>query len=520
MCLPWKAGGVDLKPMRLVNEALMLQLAWKLISEDSQWAVLLRSRYFSKGQPIQHYFKSSVWCGIKPQIATVMANSVWVVGTGEKIHFWTDNWLGDPLVDILQIEPSVHINFTGLLCDVISNAAWNLPDEVSSIPDVASRLAGITLPSSALPDLFSWSHASDGKLSAKLAFSFLRPQAPPLPWASSIWNTCIPPAHSFIFWRLVHGKMPTDDNLASRGCAMVSMCSFCLRSIETSDHLFFYCDFAVSVWTWLGLLLNVVIDHTSALAVFNSIPRPCSSQLHDIFLAAIVHSVHAIWWARNNIRFSSTTPTLHSVQVRVHALIGLSGGLSSGKCIAADAPILDLFRVPHHQRNVKELMMVCWKPPSAPWVKVNTDGSVLVSSGACGGLFRNHLGTFLGAFTCNLGPCSVFDAEVFGYILSMEFAAQQGWTNIWLESDSSSARLAFKNVSLVPIRLRNRWHNACALNIQVICSHIYREGNRCADRLANLGHSVVGEVWLPSLPSEFQQDFFEDRCGLPRLRYP
>jgi len=258
----------------------------------------------SKGQPIQHYFKSSIWCGIKQQIATVIPNSIWVVGTGEKIHFWTDNWPGEPLVDILQIDPMVHINFNGLLCDVITNAAWNIPVEVYSSPDVASRLAYITLPSSALSDLFSWSHTPDGKLSAKLAFSFLRPQAPTLPWASTIWTTCIPPSHSFIFWCLVHGKIPTDDNLSSRGCAIVLMCSFCLKNVETSDHLFFNCDFAVSVWNWLGLLLNFVIDHASALALFNSISRPCSSQMYDIFSASIVHSVHAIWWARNNIRFS------------------------------------------------------------------------------------------------------------------------------------------------------------------------------------------------------------------------
>jgi len=98
-------------------------------------------------------------------------------------------------------------------------------------------------------------------------------------------------------------------------------------------------------------------------------------------------------------------------------------------------------------------------------VKVNTDGSVVANHGACGGLFRDHLGTFLGAFTCNLGGCSVFEAEVSGYILALEYAAQHGWTNVWLESDSSSALHVFKNISLVPILLRNRWHNARNLHI-------------------------------------------------------
>jgi len=162
---------------------------------------------------------------------------------------------------------------------------------------------------------------------------------------------------------------------------------------------------------------------------------------------------------------------------------------------------------------------VCWKAPTAPWVKVNTNGSVINNLGACGGLYRDHLGTFLGAFACNLGSCSVFDVEVFAFILALEFVALHGWDHLWLESDSSSSLLILKNSSLVPILLRNRWCNARSLNIQVLSSHIFWEGNMCADKLANFGHSVVGEVWLPSLLAKVHHEFFADRCGFPRIRF-
>jgi len=101
----------------------------------------------------------------------------------------------------------------------------------------------------------------------------------------------------------------------------------------------------------------------------------------------------------------------------------MSGSLSTGKCIASYAPLLDLFLVPHHHRRIREVVTVCWKAPTAPSVKVNTDGSVIGDHGACGGLFRDHLVTFLGAFTCNLGSCSVFTAEVHGFIQALEYAA-------------------------------------------------------------------------------------------------
>jgi hypothetical protein len=91
-----------------------------------------------------------------------------------------------------------------------------------------------------------------------------------------------------------------------------------------------------------------------------------------------------------------------------------------------------------------------------------------------------------------------------GIIFAIEFAARKGWRNIWLESDSTSALLIFSNSLLVPIMLRNRWHNAHNLGIQVFSSHIYREGNCCADKLANLGHSLVGAVWLDTLQDELK----------------
>jgi len=79
--------------------------------------------------------------------------------------------------------------------------------------------------------------------------------------------------------------------------------------------------------------------------------------------------------------------------------------------------------------------------------------------------------------------------------------------------------MVLAHASLVPIFLRSQWHNARSLGIQVRSSHIFREGNACADRLASIGHSVDNVVWLSILPYEFQPDFYSDRCGLPRLRF-
>jgi len=240
----------------------------------------------------------------------------------------------------------------------------------------------------------------------------------------------------------------------------------------------------------------------------------------DIFQPIVIHTVHTIWLSRNNTQFSSKAATFHSAKVRIHSWVALSGNALVRKCLPSDSHFLDSFAVAAHCHTVKEIIPVLWKAPSSPWLKVNTDGSVIAGHAACGDLFRDSRGSFLGAFCCNIGEASIFHSEVLAIILAMEHASSHGWRNIWLKSDSFSALLIFSNPSLVPVMLRNRWHNACTLGTQIISSHIFREGNCCANRLANMGHTMEGSVWLDMLPMELHLDFFRDRVGLPNYRFP
>jgi len=317
-------------------------------------------------------------------------------------------------------------------------------------------MEAIVLPTVMLPDVLVWVHAPDGILTSKLALSFLRTSTTLLPWGDQIWGPAFPPSHSCIYWIFHHGKMPTDENLRKRGCIVVSVCSLCMTAVETSDHIFLGCQFAMQLWHWIGSKLNCVIDRSSVDTLLSCRPARCSSQVSDIYIVAILHTLHTIWWARNSLRFTIVTPTLHSAKIRIHSHIAMSGNVLKGKCLPSEFSFLDSFAVSPHCRRVKKIILVLWKTPTAPWLKVNTDGSVINGLAACGGLFRDSLGTFRGAFYCNVGAQSVFYAEVHDIISAIEFAAQNGWTNIWLESDSTSALSIFSNSALVPILLRNR----------------------------------------------------------------
>jgi len=184
-------------------------------------------------------------------------------------------------------------------------------------------------------------------------------------------------------------------------------------------------------------IVYVVVVYTTLL---NCIPTHCSSQVSDIYLAAVLHTVHIIWLARNAFRFQSQLQSIHSANVRIHSLIAMSDNVSTGKCLPSDSAFLEDFSISSHHHKYKEI--------TSPWLKVNTNGSVVGGLAAYGGLFRDSLGTFLGAFSCNIGIASVFHAETLAFILAIDHAAQHGWRNLWLESDSTSALMIFFELCL------------------------------------------------------------------------
>jgi hypothetical protein len=60
-----------------------------------------------------------------------------------------------------------------------------------------------------------------------------------------------------LVWRLMHHKIPTDENLMNRGCHLPSMCSICYSCSESSSHIFFHCHFATAMWNWFFSIINI-----------------------------------------------------------------------------------------------------------------------------------------------------------------------------------------------------------------------------------------------------------------------
>jgi hypothetical protein len=113
----------------------------------------------------------------------------------------------------------------------------------------------------------------------------------------------------------------------------------------------------------------------------------------------------------------------------------------------------------------------------------------------------------------NLGTVSAFHAELLGAMRAIEIAYQRNWLNFRLESDSMLVVNAFSNSTIVPWQLSNRWSNCMKLinDMNFVISHIFREGNQCADSLANFDLIIQGLFSWESAPS-FISSFLVQKC--------
>jgi ribonuclease HI len=272
----------------------------------------------------------------------------------------------------------------------------------------------------------------------------------------------------------------------------------------------------------MASVLNTTLHFQSIENIWQLCDGSWSPQCKISIKAAIVYLLNAIWLARNNARFNSKVTHWKTAIAWILSNTSITGNKTS--CISSssmrDFMILKRLNVNLHPPKPTIVKEVLWQPPLDHWVKCNTDGASTSSTSSCGGIFRNHNADLLYCFAENIGRKSAFKAELCGAMRAIELANYTNWKNLWLESDSSLVVLAFKSIDLVPWELSNRWKNCLKITsgMNFVVSHVYREGNQCADGLANLGLSIDRFTIWNELPQEISSFFVDNRLGKPSFR--
>jgi len=107
-CRPVIQGGLGIRSLKSLNEAVNLKLCWDLRNSSQPWAKLLKCRCIRNRKPISYHIYSSIWSSIKNGFDNTNDQIGWLTGNGENVSFWNDN-----------------------LCGVTMSTTFNLPNFIS-----------------------------------------------------------------------------------------------------------------------------------------------------------------------------------------------------------------------------------------------------------------------------------------------------------------------------------------------------------------------------------------------------
>jgi hypothetical protein len=158
--------------------------------------------------------------------------------------------------------------------------------------------------------VFPWGNST--YTSAKF-YNFIFAQAPTDHALPSIWKSkCLPKLRVFA-WLLMKDRLNTKDLIIRKSWKLDDgpSCVLCTNQmLETRDHLFFECPFAVACWEFTGIRWDSseLISPRFALAR-DSFIGPC-------FMEIAICDAWNIWKERNDLIFKQQNPSLRRWKVR------------------------------------------------------------------------------------------------------------------------------------------------------------------------------------------------------------
>ena len=168
---------------------------------------------------------------------------------------------------------------------------------------------------------------------------------------------------------------------------------------------------------------------------------------------------------------------------------------------------LEYFFVVGYDGNSKarESIPVKWVPPTLGWVKLNTDGSSLGNPDQAGGggVIRDHAGHWIRGFTRRVGVTTSLAAELWALRDGLSLIVDMGFLYVSIEMDALMVA-SFLALNSIPHPSLRTLVDDCRFLLQRIphkeLKHVFREANKCADRLAKLGGSQENDLVVLDTP--------------------
>lgn len=243
--------------MSLLNWAALAKLVWRFLhEEDKLWVQVLLVKYGKERIGFNAICPASgssfIWKGIVSACPLVVSGVFWSVENGSRVKFWTDSWLGEaPLISVACSTISLQEqNYT--VDFYWHEGGWDFVTLANKLPhDVLLMLHAMVLRDDGdAMDKIVWRDSLLGQMTVKGAYRRLRSSLhdqKDVIWPL-VWKVRVPQSYRVFLWRIVHGRIMTNEYRARLGMTDCGVCSLCVEGSESILHVLRDCPYAKRVW--------------------------------------------------------------------------------------------------------------------------------------------------------------------------------------------------------------------------------------------------------------------------------
>ncbi|GKD43572.1 RNA-directed DNA polymerase, eukaryota, reverse transcriptase zinc-binding domain protein, partial [Tanacetum coccineum] len=273
-----------------ISDDVIITTEWNALDMDNIIRIL-HVFYLASGLKINIHKSNIYGVGVSDNEVLDMDNN-----TGCSPGVFPFHYLGLPIV-----IKSLHGQEGGFGLNVSSSKGTH---NSTYLADMINEITPLDLNSDR--DICYWSLSNDGMFSVSDARHIIDARLLPALDTYTQWDKCIPRKFNIFMWRFKLDRLTHRLNLSSRMMDIPSIgCPLCNANMESSDHLFFGCDFAKDIWNFVRVWSEYSFPACSTFAHwdvwFNSwqASKERKRRLYVIFAA----SLWWIWRFRNNIIF-------------------------------------------------------------------------------------------------------------------------------------------------------------------------------------------------------------------------
>jgi ribonuclease HI len=520
---PKWSGGVGLRKLQPMNDACLMKMGWSLMTgEHSLWGDVLIGKYGRSGWSQKQISVSSsdsfLWKALARLWPELEFHRCWAVGNGSNVNVWTDKWIDDNTrLSELEINiPEAAKNW--LVKDIaLPNGDWNFDQIQRIVPNsITQKLHSIVPPhASQGEDTPLWPRSSLGHFTVSAAYNLLTNtgmRSMEQKW-NQIWKIESMERIRVFIWQLSHDRLLTNSRLAKWQIGSAE-CYNCNQFEETAMHVVRDCNVAVHIWRHL-------LSHQERGQFFTvDFQEWINMNLNHKFGIRFGNDWTAVWATTCYLLWQWRNKSLHNgefITPEKPWQVILNHVNTYKMCMQAE----DSTRNKVNQQQVN----IAWIPPPIDWVALNTDGAAKQSEkkAECGGVIRDNKGSWIDGFAKALGDTTGYMAELWGIYEGLKLAHHKGVKKLELRTDSAVLANSLqdrKQGSVMGCVLMRKIRTLMDGPWEIRIIHVYREANRCADMLANMGsEGTSGIVNFANPPSRVVQLVDDDVWGVsfPRL---